>query len=558
MAKLIECVPNFSEGRDLNKIKLITDEINKIDNVTLLDVDPGVATNRTVVTFIGEPEAVIKAAFNAIKKAAEIIDMRTHKGTHARMGATDVCPLVPVSGITMEECSKFAIKLGKMVGENLKIPVYLYEESAQINKRKNLAYLRSGEYEALEEKLKNPEWKPDFGEPFFNAKSGATVIGAREFLVAYNINLNTKNKKLAHDIALEIREKGRFKRDKNNKILKDKNGEKLRTPGLFEHVKAVGWFIDEYNTAQISINFTNYKITPVHIVVDKVRELALSKGLIVTGCELVGLIPLDAMISAGQYYLKKQNISPGLNDNELISTAVRSLGLNDLSPFKPEEKIIDFLVSEKYPLAKLSLQNFCDETASESLAPGGGSVAALSGALAASLGAMVCNLTIGKKKYKHNWEELGILSIECQKIKKELMVLIDKDTEAFYKIISAGRLPEKTEKEIINKKILLQNATENAINIPFTVLSICHKLIIILEKIANLGNQNSISDIGVAILNCTSAAQGANLNILINLNCLEDLNLKTKYLEESKAIEEKIISLGNILNEKIKKIIKQL
>ena len=416
--KLVECVPNFSEGRDLEKIKLITREIESSPQVTLLDVDPGESTNRTVVTLIGTPEGVKEAAFRAIKKAAEVLDMSTHQGAHSRIGATDVCPFVPVSGVTMQECVQIAHDVGKRVADELGIPVYLYEEAAQKPERKNLANIRVGEYEGLAEKFKDPEWAPDYGKPVFNAKVGATNVGAREFLIAYNINLNTRDRSLARHIAFNLREKGRAKRDQEGKIIRDDNGKAIKIPGKFKDVKAVGWYIEDYSIAQISINFTNYKISPPHLVFDEAIKEAESIGLRVTGSELVGLIPKEAMLMAGRHYLKKQGKSPGVPEEELIDIAIKSLGLEDVSPFSPEKKIIEYQFKEvEDPLVDKNLRQFANELSMDSPAPGGGSTAALCGALSSALSAMVSNLTVGKKEYENVQGKVIELSMNAQNLK---------------------------------------------------------------------------------------------------------------------------------------------
>ena len=434
--KLVECVPNFSNGRDLEKIKAITKEIESTSNVSLLDVDPGESTNRTVVTFIGTPEGVKEAAFKAIKKAADVIDMTQHSGAHSRMGATDVCPFVPVSGVSMEECVQIAQEVAERVADELGIPIYLYEEAARTPERKNLATIRAGEYEGLAEKLKDPVWSPDYGQPKFNPKSGATVIGAREFLIAYNINLNTSDRSLAHHIALNIREKGRAKRDAEGSIIRDQDGKAVIAPGKFKEVKAVGWYIEDYGIAQISINFTNYKISPPHLVFDEVIKEAEQIGLRVTGSELVGLIPKEALLMAGKHYLIKQNKSPGVPEEELIKTAVLSLGLNDVSPFDPQKKIIENQFKDiENSLLDLNLRQFANELSVDSPAPGGGSVAALCGALSASLSSMVANLTVGKKEYENVQMKVKDLAEQAQGFKDTMLRDIDLDTVAFNRVM---------------------------------------------------------------------------------------------------------------------------
>jgi glutamate formiminotransferase/formiminotetrahydrofolate cyclodeaminase len=444
--KIVECVPNFSEGRDKDKIRAITREIETVPGLKLLDVDPGETTNRTVVTFIGTPEAVQEAAFRAIRKAAEVIDMRGHKGAHSRIGATDVCPFIPVSGVSMADCVAMAHELGRRVAAELGIPVFFYEDAALKPERRNLATIRQGEYEGLIDKLKDPEWAPDFGEPVFNARSGATVIGAREFLIAYNINLNTRDRKLANEIALNIRESGRAQRDREGNIRRDESGQPLKVPGRFQNVKAVGWYIEDYGTAQISINFTNYKKTPVHIVFDTVCEDAWRMGLRVTGSELVGLIPKDALLAAGRYYLEKQGKSAGVPEEELIRSAVRSLGLADVSPFDPKKKIIEYQFEEPaQSLVRMTLREFANELSTDSPAPGGGSVAALCGALSAALSTMVANLTIGKKGYEAAQKNLKRAALRGQELKDDFLRLVDLDTEAFNKVMEALRLPKATD-----------------------------------------------------------------------------------------------------------------
>ncbi|HID32475.1 MAG TPA: glutamate formimidoyltransferase, partial [bacterium (Candidatus Stahlbacteria)] len=460
MMRLVECVPNFSEGRDKNIIESICDAIRKVKGVYLLDFDPGEATNRTVVTFVGEPEPVLEAAFQAIKKASELIDMSKHKGAHARMGATDVCPFVPVSGVTVDDCVELSHRLGKRVGEELGIPVYLYEYAATRPERKNLATIRKGEYEGLPEKLKDPEWKPDYGPAEFNARSGATVIGCREFLIAYNINLNTKDRKLAHEIALNIREAGRAKRDKDGKIIRDEQGKAIKIPGIFKAVKAVGWYIEEYGLAQVSINFTNYKISPPHLVFDECCRQAEKLGLRVTGSELVGLIPLEAILMAGRYYLRKQGKSPGVPEEELIEIAVRSLGLDQLYPFEPEKKIIEYTVAEKRRFEEMRLRGFVNEVSVDSPTPGGGSVAALLGSMAAALGSMVANLS-----YKDD-ELMGEKGMELQRLKDEFLREIERDAQSFDAVIEAMRMKAKTEEAKKAKEEAIKNAYLGAARVP--------------------------------------------------------------------------------------------
>jgi len=538
--KLVECVPNFSEGRDLNIINSITKEIELVEGVMLLDVDPGADTNRTVVTFIGPPEQVKIAAFNAIKKAAELIDMSKHKGAHPRMGATDVCPFVPVSEVSMDDCVKLAKEVGKRVAEELNIPVYLYEEAASKPERANLADVRKGEYEGLPEKLLDPEWQPDFGEAVFNPHSGALITGAREFLIAYNVNLNTRDKKLANEIALNIKEAGRAKKDENGKTVKDEQGNTVKVPGTLKYTKAIGWYIEEYGQAQVSINLTNYKVTPPHIAFEEVRKEADKLGLVVTGSELVGLIPKDAMLMAGRYYLEKQGKCPGVPDDELIIMAIKSMGLDQLSPFDPEKKIIEYRVSQNQKsLIKMPLNKFVDELSTSSPAPGGGSVSALCGALSAALSSMVANLTVGKKGYEEHWDEMKKLAIDCQNLKDRFLEGVNKDTEAFNRVMDAMGLPKKTEDDKKEREKAIEEATKKATLIPLNVLRYSLKALELSKK-ATVGNVNSVSDAGVAALTAYAAAEGAHYNIKINLKSIKDKDFKDKKEKEANQILTKI------------------
>ena len=548
MLKLVECVPNFSEGQNKAIIDAITKEISDTEDVKLLDVDPGADTNRTVVTFIGSPEGVKEAAFKEIKKASELIDMREHKGAHARMGATDVCPFVPVSGVTMEECVEIAKEVGKRVAEELSIPVYLYEEAATRSERNSLADIRKGEYEGLPEKLKDPEWKPDFGEAKFNEKSGATVIGAREFLIAYNVNLNTKDRKLAHDVALTIREAGRRKRDSDGKVVRDKNNIPIKVPGLLKATRAVGWYIDEYGQAQVSINLINYKITPPHIAFDTICEEAEKRGLRVTGSELVGLIPLQAMLDAGRYYLSKQDKSAGVPEEELIKAAIVSMGLNDLTEFDPQKKIIEYQVQElKGPLVKMDLRDFANELSSDSPAPGGGSVAALAGALGSALTSMVANLTVGKKEYQKNRGEMKDVAVDAQKFKDALLRAIDRDTDAFNNLMNAFRLPKKTDEQIVKKEQAIEAATKEACLVPLDVMKNSLEVLKLAQVVAEKGNENAASDAGVASLMARSAVEGAGLNVKINLPGIND----AEFVEKMKTEVKNLIAEANNLQNKI-------
>jgi len=547
--KLIECVPNFSEGRDLKVIEQIADAIKNAGG-KLLDVDPGNATNRTVITFVAEPKIVVNAAFAGIKKASELIDMSKHSGAHARMGATDVCPLIPVSGVTIEECVELSKELAKKVSEELSIATYLYEYAAQKEDRKNLAIIRAGEYEGFFEKIKLPEWKPDFGEIIHNKKSGSTVIGVREFLIAYNINLNTTSTLIARKIANRIREKGYPKRDENGKLVK-KDGKKVFTPGLFKNVKAVGWYIEEYKRAQISINLTNFNITPIYEVFDAVCKLATEFGVRVTGSELVGLIPKKAIYDAGVYFIKKANQPYGLSEGEIIENAIQSLGLAELSSFEPNEKIIEYKVAKKRDLINMTITDFTDELASNSPAPGGGSIAALSAALSSALTAMVGNLTVGKAKYKKVNTEMKELSYKAQQLKEFFINIIDDDTDAFNEIMDAFKLPKNSEDEVLSRTKAIEDATKKATLIPFSVMEKISELYPLIEIALNKGNQSAISDAGVAALNAKSAFYGAYYNVLINLKDLKNETFNKYLKEKSLKLKEEVDSYDKKLSELI-------
>jgi len=541
---LIECVPNFSEGVDLGIIKQITDQIESVEGVMLLDVDPGKATNRTVVTFVGHPEKVIEAAYLAIKKASELIDMSKHKGEHPRMGATDVCPLIPVSGITMEETVVYAQKLGKRVGKELNIPVYLYEAAQPNEARKNLSIIRAGEYEGFFDKIKLPEWKPDFGPAEFNAKCGGTVIGARDFLIAYNVNLNTKSVRLANSVAFDVREAGRVKREGNpitGKVVKDEDGNDVRIPGTLKAVKAIGWFIEEYNIAQISMNLTNYKITSVHQAFDEVCRSAQSRGLRVTGSELVGLIPLSAMLDAGKHYLQKQNRSVGVSESELIHIAVKSLGLDELAPFDPEKKIIEYKLrkAENERLIRMDLRAFADETASESPAPGGGSISAYVGSLGAALGTMVANLSAGKRGWEDKINLFSDFAAQGQHVKDTLLTLVDEDTNAFNKIMNAFGLPKGTDEEKKARTQAIEDATKYACEIPFKVMETAYSILPMLAAMVEQGNPNSITDAGVGVLCVKTAVRGAYFNVLVNAQGLKDRAFAEDIKSRAKQILDK-------------------
>jgi glutamate formiminotransferase/formiminotetrahydrofolate cyclodeaminase len=551
--QLIECVPNFSEGNDMQVIKQITAAIESTEGIKLLDVDPGKATNRTVVTFVGTPDAVVEAAFRGIQKAAEVIDMSKHKGEHPRMGATDVCPFIPVSGISMEETAEYAKKLAKRVGEELHIPAYLYEYAQSNPERKNLAVIRAGEYEGFFKKIKDPQWKPDFGPAEFPAKSGATVIGARNFLIAYNINLNTKSTRLANSIAFDVREAGRVKREGNpvtGKIVNDEQGNPVRIPGTLKECKAIGWYIEEYKIAQISMNLTNYNVTPVHIAFDEVVKSATSRGLRVTGSELVGLIPLDAMLEAGRYFLTKQKQSLGVSEEELIHIAVKSLGLDELAPFDPQKKIIEYQLhnNENEKLVRMNLREFANETAADSPAPGGGSIAAYAGALGAALGTMVANLSAGKRGWEDKAAHFSEWAVKGQQLKDRLLFLVDEDTRAFNKIMSAFGLPKNTDEEKTQRSAAIQEATKYAVQIPFQVMQTAFEALPLCEAMVKEGNPNSISDGAVGALCLRTAIEGAYLNVRINAKDLKDRVFAEEYLSKANDIYRNSIILAKEIN----------
>ena len=542
MQKLIECVPNFSEGRDQNIIGQITDAIKSVDGVSLLDVDPGASTNRTVVTFVGNPEAAVEAAFRGIKKAAELIDMRKHKGAHPRMGATDVCPFIPVSSVSWEEAVECANRLGKRVGEELKIPVYLYEKAAKDKSRSNLSIIRTGEYEGFFEKIKQPEWKPDFGPAVFNEKSGATVIGVRDFLVAYNVNLNTKSVRRATSVAFDVREQGRVKTEDgtpSGKPILDSNGEAVRIPGMLKHVKAIGWFVKEYGIAQVSINLTNIEETPLHVAFDACIESAARRGLRVTGSEIVGMVPKKCLVDAGRYFLRKQRWSEGASEEELIDIAIRSMGLSELRPFDPKEKVIELKIEsaeQKLSLAKMNLREFCNETLSDSPAPGGGSVAALMGALGASLGGMVANLSAGKRGWDDKVEYFSGWAVKAQQLKDELLSLVDEDTAAFNKVMDALALPKESAEEKATRATTIEEATKHAAEIPLKVMETASRSYALLAEMAERGNPVSISDVGVGTLATRACIEGAALNVRINLGQLKNEKSKKDLQEKVRKI----------------------
>jgi len=550
MKKLIECVPNFSEGRDMNVIKQITDEIEKIEGVKLLDVDPGYSTNRTVVTFVGTPDEVIEAALQAVRKAQETIDMRRHKGDHPRFGATDVCPLVPISGVTMDEVAEYARKLGRRIGEELGIPVYAYENAAFEEKRRNLANCREGEYEGLKDKIASADWKPDFGPAEFNesvARSGAVAVGARDFLIAVNFNLNTTSTRRANAIAFDVREKGRAKREGNpitGKIVTDAAGEPVMLPGTLKGTKAIGWFIAEYGIAQVSMNITNLSETPLHIAFDEVSEKAQKRGLRVTGLEIVGLVPKKAIIDAGKYYLTKQHRSLGVTEAEVIKIAIKSMGLDDLKPFDPNEKIIEYVLAAEHKAdsrVDMTCRAFADETASESPAPGGGSISAYLGALGAALATMVANLSSHKAGWDDRWHEFSDWAVKGQQIKDELLYLVDEDTNSFNKVMDAFGLPKNTDEEKATRTAAIQEATRYATEIPFRTMERAFDVFEIIRAMAEHGNPNSASDAGVGALCARSAVMGAYLNVKINAAGLKDRDFADRALADGAEIERRAI-----------------
>jgi glutamate formiminotransferase/formiminotetrahydrofolate cyclodeaminase len=542
MQKLIECVPNFSEGRDPNIIRPITAAIESVDGVSLLDVDPGASTNRMVVTFVGSPEAAVEAAFRGVQKAAELIDMRKHKGAHPRMGATDVCPFVPVSNVSWEEAITCAKQLGKRVAEELNIPVYLYEKAAGDPSRSNLSLIRAGEYEGFFEKIKEPTWKPDFGPSVFNEKSGATAIGARNFLVAYNVNLNTKAVRRTNSVAFDVRENGRIKTEDgtpDGKPVLDANGEPVRIPGMLKHVKAIGWYVEEYGIAQVSMNLTNIDETPLHAAFDACNQAANKRGLRVTGSEIVGMVPKKCLVDAGRYFLRKQKWSEGASEEELIDIAIRSMGLSELKPFDPREKIIEFKMesaASKKSLLRMDLRQFCNETLSDSPAPGGGSVAALMGALGASLGGMVANLSAGKRGWDDKLKYFSDWAVKAQQLKDELLFLVDEDTAAFKKVIDAFVLPKESAEEKAARSAAIESATKDAAEVPLKVMETASKSYQLLSEMAEKGNPNSISDVGVGALATRACVEGAALNVRINLGQLKDEKFKSALVAKVRKI----------------------
>ncbi len=532
MKKLIECVPNFSEGRDLAVIEQITAEIKTVEGVSLLDVDPGASTNRTVVTMVGEPEPVTEAVFRAIRKASQLIDMRKHSGAHPRMGATDVCPIIPISGITFDECIVFARILGSRVGEELGIPVYLYEKAASSPNRKNLADLRAGEYEAFAEKIYLPGWQPDFGPHEFNAAAGQTAIGVRDFLIAYNVNLNTKSVRRANSVAFDIREKGRIRTTDGTptgKPVLDNNGNPLREPGMLKSVKGIGWYVEEYGVAQVSMNLTDISVTPLHKAFEACETSAYNRGLRATGSEVVGLLPLKAMLDAGRYFLRKQNWSEGASDEDLIHIAVKSMGLDELYPFDPKEKIIEYKIADANTkkLVEMDLRSFCNETLSDSPAPGGGSVSALVGALGVSLGGMVANLSAGKRGWDTRIPEFSSVAVAAQQLKDDLLDLVDEDTTSFNKVMDAFRLPKGNDAEKAARVSAIEAASKYAAEVPYKVMLTAFKSYEVLLRMAKEGNPASVTDAGVGALCTYTCIAGAAMNVKINLGSIKDVAFKS-------------------------------
>ena len=539
MKQLIECVPNFSEGNDLSVIKQITDCIEAVAGVRLLNVDPGKATNRTVVTFVGTPDAVVDAAFNAIQLAGGLIDMRKHKGEHPRMGATDVCPFVPVSGITMEETAAYARKLAEKVGGELRIPVYLYEAAQPNKSRSNLSVIRAGEYEGFAKKILLPDWRPDFGPAEFDARRGATVIGAREFLVALNVNLNTTSTRRANAVAFDVREAGRTRTDAQGNALRDAHGNALVTPGSLKNVKAIGWFIQEYGVAQISMNLTNTAVTPVHVAFDAVAEKAAERGMRATGSELVGVIPLQCLLDAGKYFLEKQQRSVGVPESELVKIAVKSMGLDELAPFNPAERVIEYLLRDaaETRLVAMTLADFADETSSDSMAPGGGSISAYMGALAVSLGTMVANLSAHKRGWDARWKEFSDWAAKGQQHKAALLRLVDEDTAAFNAIVTALAMPKTSAEEQAVRAAAVQAATKNAAAVPLRVMQTVLAAMELIEAMVIHGNPNSITDAGVGALAARAAVRGAYMNVRTNARGITDHNFAADIIAQGKALE---------------------
>ena len=537
MARLVECVPNFSEGRDRGVIDAIAQALSSVSGVKLLDVDPGADTNRTVFTLVGPPDGVAEAAFRGASKAADVIDMTVHKGAHPRMGALDVCPFIPVSDITMAECAELARSVGRRIGDELQIPVYFYEHAASTEERRSLANIREGEYEGLADRLARPAWAPDAGPGRFNARSGATVVGAREFLLAYNVNLNTRDRRLANEIALNIREGGRAKRDAKGEIVRDADGTSIKVPGRLKAVRAIGWYIEQYRQAQVSINLLDFKSTPLHVVFETAREEAGKLGLLVTGSELVGLTPLAPMREAGKYFLRKQGKSAGVPERELVEIAIRSMGLDQVAPFDPAKKIIEYHFAPAAPLMSMTTARFVDEVSTESPAPGGGSVAALMGSLGAALATMVANLTVGKKGYEQAWDELAAIAERGQTLKDTLARAVDEDTDAFNRVMEAMRLPKGTPDQQAERARAIEEANKAAAEVPLQTARLCLEAIGLAAKAAELGNRNSASDAGVAALAARAGVEGAALNVRTNLGGIADAEYTTRAAAEAAALE---------------------
>ena len=560
--QIIECVPNISEGRDKAIIKQVTDEIERVKGVKLLDVDPGEATNRTVITFVGAPDAVLEAAFQCVKKAAQLIDMRHHHGAHPRMGATDVCPLIPVSGITLEECAVLARKLAERIANELQIPCYCYEAAARTPERRNLAICRKGEYEGLAERMTVEAEAPDFGARPWDegvARTGCTAVGARDFLIATNFNLNTTSTRRANAIAFDVREKGRPKREGGSPVgkpMKDENGKTIMIPGTLKGTKAIGWFIDEYGIAQVSMNITNINVTPLHVAFDEVCRCAQNRGIRVTGTEIVGLIPKRTLIDAGKYFLRKQNRSTGIPEEDILQIAIKSMGLDDLKEFNPREKVIEYLLEDENKSKKLidlTVKGFADETSRESPAPGGGTISAYMGALGAALGTMVANLSSHKAGWDARWEEFSNWADKGQKIQAELMTLVDEDTEAFNRIMEAFGLPKKTEEEKAARSAAIQAATLFATQVPLHTMQASFKVFELCKAMAEEGNPNSVSDAGVGVLAARAAVLGAGLNVKINASGLKDRETADKLVGEA----NELIKKANELEAEIMKIVEE-
>ena len=560
--QIIECVPNFSEGRNKDVIKQITDEVERVKGVKLLDVDPGEATNRTVVTFVGEPSVVVEAAFRCVKKAAQLIDMRQHHGAHPRMGATDVCPLIPVAGITLEECAALARKLAERIANELQVPCYCYEAAAKTPERKNLAICRKGEYEGLAERMTVEAEAPDFGARPWDegvARTGCTAVGARDFLIATNFNLNTTSTRRANAIAFDVREKGRPKREGGSPVgkpMKDENGKTIMIPGTLKGTKAIGWFIDEYGIAQVSMNITNINVTPLHVAFDEVCRCAQNRGIRVTGTEIVGLIPKRTLIDAGKYFLRKQNRSTGIPEEDILQIAIKSMGLDDLKEFNPREKVIEYLLEDENKSKKLidlTVKGFADETSRESPAPGGGTISAYMGALGAALGTMVANLSSHKAGWDARWEEFSNWADKGQKIQAELMTLVDEDTEAFNRIMEAFGLPKKTEEEKAARSAAIQAATLFATQVPLHTMQASFKVFELCKAMAEEGNPNSVSDAGVGVLAARAAVLGAGLNVKINASGLKDRETADKLVGEA----NELIKKANELEAEIMKIVEE-